>query len=72
MEIRFRFATSDREPLALLDSLLASAVELTSLHVTVNDAATQEALLARANAGADDVIVPGRLMSRPLPHLPPR
>ena len=53
MEIRLLFATPDPESQALLDSLLASALELTPLNVTVNYAATQEALLARANAGAD-------------------
>ena len=64
MEIRLLFATPDPESQALLDSLLASALELTPLNVTVNYAATQEALLARANAGADDVVVLDWLMAK--------
>lgn len=64
MEIRLLFATPDPESQALLDSLLASALELTPLNVTVNYAATQESLLARANAGADDVVVLDWLMAK--------
>lgn len=64
MEIRLLFATPDPESQALLDSLLASALELTPLNVTVNYAATQETLLARANAGADDVVVLDWLMAK--------
>lgn len=64
MEIRLLFATPDPESQALLESLLASALELTPLNVTVNYAATQESLLARANAGADDVVVLDWLMAK--------
>jgi DNA-binding NarL/FixJ family response regulator len=64
VEIRLLFATPDPESQALLDSLLASALELTPLNVTVNYAATQETLLARANAGADDVVVLDWLMAK--------
>lgn len=64
MEIRLLFATPDAESQALLNSLLASALELTPLHVTVNYATTPEALLARAQAGADDVVVLDWLMAK--------
>lgn len=64
MEIRLLFATPDAESQALLNSLLASALELTPLHVTVNYATTPEALLARTQAGADDVVVLDWLMAK--------
>lgn len=63
MEIRLLFATPDEESAALLDSLLASALELTPLHVTAAHVATQDALLARADADVDDVIVLDWLMA---------
>ncbi|HAJ37120.1 MAG TPA: hypothetical protein DCL15_15680 [Chloroflexi bacterium] len=64
MEIRLLFATPDPESQALLNSLLVSALELTPLNVTVSYATTQDALLARARAGADDVVVLDWLMAK--------
>jgi DNA-binding NarL/FixJ family response regulator len=63
MEIRLLFATPDPESAALLDALLASALELTPLNVTVEHVATQNVLLARADADADDVVVLDWLMA---------
>lgn len=64
MEIRLLFATPDRETQMLLDSLLASALELTPLTVRAAHAATQESMLARTDAAADDVIVLDWLMAK--------
>jgi DNA-binding NarL/FixJ family response regulator len=64
MEIRLLFATPDPESKMLLESLLASALELTPLQVTVNHVATEEALMARAKASADDVVVLDWLMTK--------
>lgn len=64
MEIRLLFATPDPESQALLDSLLASALELTPLEVKVEHAATQETLLARTDADADDIVVLDWLMAK--------
>ena len=63
MEIRLLFATPDQESATLLDSLLASALELTPLNVTVRRAATRDDLLARTDADADDVVVLDWLMA---------
>ena len=57
MEIRLLFATPDPESAVLLDSLLVSALELTPLNVTVTHVTTEDELLARADADADDVVV---------------
>ncbi len=57
MEIRLLFATPDPESAVLLDSLLVSALELTPLNVTVKHVTTEDELLARADADADDVVV---------------
>jgi DNA-binding NarL/FixJ family response regulator len=64
MEIRLLFATPDQESKALLESLLSSALELTPLNVTHSNVETKEALLARADAGADDVVVLDWLMAK--------
>lgn len=64
MEIRLLFATPDPDSQALLNSLLTSALELTPLNVSVAYANTQDGLLARANAGADDVVVLDWLMAK--------
>ena len=48
----------------MLDSLLASALELTPLNVTANRVETQGALLARADADADDIVVLDWLMAQ--------
>ncbi len=57
MEIRLLFATPDPESAVLLDSLLVSALELTPLNVTATHVTTEDELLARADADADDVVV---------------
>lgn len=64
MEIRLLFATPDPESQALLESLLASALELTPLEVKSEHAATQETLLARGDADADDIVVLDWLMAK--------
>ena len=64
MEIRLLFATPGPESQALLNSLLTSALELTPLNVSANYATTQDVLLARANASADDIVVLDWLMAK--------
>lgn len=61
MEIRLLFATSTQE---LLDSMLSAALDLTPLTVRAEYVTTQSALLARANAEADAVIVLDWLMAQ--------
>jgi DNA-binding NtrC family response regulator len=64
MEIRLLFATPDQESQTLLDSLLTSALELTPLSVRAEHATTKDALLARVDADADDVVVLDWLMAQ--------
>ncbi len=64
MAIRLLFATPDQESQELLDSMLSAALELTPLTVRAEYVTTQSALLARANAEADDVIVIDWLMAQ--------
>ena len=64
MEIRLLFATPDAESQMLLDSLLSSALELTPLTVRTAQATTIDALFARVDADADDVVVLDWLMAQ--------
>lgn len=64
MENRLLFDTPDQESQELLDSMLSAALELTPLTVRAEYVTTQSALLARANAEADDVIVLDWLMAQ--------
>ncbi len=64
MEIRLLFATPDPASHMLLDSLLASALELTPLNVTAEHVLSQDELLQRVDAGADDVVVLDWLMAQ--------
>ncbi len=64
MEIRLLFATPDAESQLLLNSLLSSALELTPLTVHAENATTIDALLARVDADADDVVVLDWLMAQ--------
>ena len=57
MQIRLLFATPDPATRELFVSLLASALELTPLEVTVAHVASLESLLARVDARADDVVI---------------
>ena len=64
MEIRLLFATPDSASHMLLDSLLASALELTPLNIVVEHVASQDDLMRRVDAGADDVVVLDWLMAQ--------
>ena len=57
MEIRLLFATPDAGTQALLDSLLYSAQPLTCPAIVPAKAHTQREMLARVDAGDDDVIL---------------
>uniref|UniRef100_A0A7C1FGZ7 Response regulator transcription factor n=1 Tax=Caldilinea aerophila TaxID=133453 RepID=A0A7C1FGZ7_9CHLR len=63
MEIRLLFASPDPKLQALFRALLAAALELTPLHVRDEYIDTREELLARADAGVDDVVVLDWLMA---------
>jgi DNA-binding NarL/FixJ family response regulator len=57
VELRLLYATPDADSLMLLESLLASALELTPLQVTTAHVATTSALMARADSRSDDIIL---------------
>lgn len=57
MELRLLYATPDADSLMLLESLLASALELTPLQVTTAHVASTGALMARADSRSDDIIL---------------
>lgn len=57
MIIRLLFATSDDGTRALLHSLLDSAAQLLCPQVALIEVKTQDALLSRADAALDDVIL---------------
>ena len=57
MEIQLLFATPDSESLFLLNSLLERTQALTCFGVRTAAVTTREALLARVDAGEDDVIL---------------
>ncbi|MEJ5248964.1 MAG: hypothetical protein WHS90_14405 [Caldilinea sp.] len=63
MEIRLLFASPDPQSQTLFRSLLAAALELTPLQVRDECVDTVEALLARTDAAADDVVVLDWLMA---------
>jgi DNA-binding NarL/FixJ family response regulator len=57
MVIRLLFATTDLATRELFASLLASALELTPLQISVAHATSLDELLARVDARADDVVI---------------
>ena len=57
MELRLLFATPDTESLTLLESLLASALELTPMQVAVDHVDSMHELMARADRYADDTVL---------------
>ena len=63
MEIRLLFASPDPKLQALFRTLLAAALELTPLHVRDEYIDAREELLARTDAGVDDVVVLDWLMA---------